>query len=142
MDVPAGKLGTELNSLVAKYSGAKTDPNTNIPLTIGVGGTYNNPTPKLVTTEQTEAAKTAAVNAAKEEGGKALQKAVKGTEAEKAVDKILGGINKKKDTTATATTDTTKAVTQPKTAEQEVKQKVEDEAKKKINSLLNRKKKN
>jgi hypothetical protein len=140
MDVPAGKLGTELNSLVAKYSGTKADPNTNIPVTIGVGGTYNNPTPKLVTTEQTEAAKTAAVNAAKEEGGKALQKAVKGTEAEKIVDKFLGG--KKKDTTATASTDTTKAATQPKTAEQEVKQKVEDEAKKKINNLLNRKKKN
>jgi hypothetical protein len=139
MDVPAGKLGTEFNSLVSKYSGTKQDPNTNIPLTIGLGGTYNDPSPKLVTTEQSEAVKTAATNAAKEEGTKAIQKAVKGTEAEKVVNKILGG-TKKSDTTATASTDTTKAA--PKPVQEEVKQKVEDEAKKKINSLLNRKRKN
>jgi hypothetical protein len=135
MDVPAGKLGSEFNSLLSKYSTTKTDPNAPIPVTIGLGGTYNNPTPKLIATEQKEQAKEAVTNAAKEEGGKALQKAVKGTEAEKIVGAILGG--KKKDSTS-APTDTTKA-TAPATTE-EVKQKVEDEAKKKIQNLLKRKK--
>jgi hypothetical protein len=140
MDVPAGKLGSEFNALVSRYSGTKSDPNTNVPLTIGVGGTYADPSTKLVMDEQKDMVKDAAVNAAKEEGTKAIQKAVKGTEAEKVLDKILGG--SKKDTTATGKTDTTKSSTTTKPVTEEVKQKVEDEAKKKINSLLNRKKKN
>lgn len=139
MDVPAGKLGSEFNSLLSKYSTTKTDPNAPIPVTIGLGGTYNNPTPKLLASaEQKEQVKEAVTNAAKEEGGKALQKAVKGTEAEKIVGAILGG-NKKKDSTS-ATTDTTKAKTTAPTPTEEVKQKVEDEAKKKIQNLLKRKK--
>ncbi|MFZ6010233.1 MAG: AsmA-like C-terminal region-containing protein [Bacteroidota bacterium] len=133
MDVPAGKLGTQFNSLVSKYSGSGNDPNKNIPLTIGLGGKYNSPTPKLVMDEQKEQVKEAAVTAAKEEGTKALQKAVKGTEAEKALNKLLGN---KQDSTKTG--DSTKATTT--TTEQEVKQKVEDEAKKKIQNLLKRKK--
>jgi hypothetical protein len=138
MDVPAGKLGAEFNSLLSKYSTTKTDPNAPIPVTIGLGGTYNDPSPKLIATEQKEQVKDAVTNAAKEEGGKALQKAVKGTEAEKIVGAILGG-GKKKDSTRTST-DTTTAKPAAKTATEEVKQKVEDEAKKKIQNLLKRKK--
>ena len=137
MDVPAGKLGAELNSLVSKYTGAKTDPNAKIPVTIGLGGTYNNPSPKLVASaEQKEQAKEVAKNVVKEEGARALEKAVKGTEAEKVLKGNLGG--DKKDSTKNA--DTTKATaTQPATTEA-VKQKVEDEAKKKIQNLLKKKK--
>jgi uncharacterized protein involved in outer membrane biogenesis len=131
MEVPAGKLGTEFNSLISKYSGTKADPNANIPLTIGLGGTVTDPQPRLVTDAQKEQAKDAAVNAAKEEGTKVLEKAVKGTEAEKVLKGILG--DKKKDS-ASATTDTTKATST------DVKEKVEDEAKKKIQNLLKRKK--
>lgn len=139
MDVPAGKLGTEFNSLVSRYSGNNADPNKNVPLTIGLGGDYANPVPKLVMDEQKEQVKEAAVNAAKEEGTKALQKAVKGTEAEKTLNKILGGKKPSGDSTGTSTADTakTQSAIPPK---EEVKQKVEDEAKKKINSLLKRKK--
>lgn len=113
MDVPAGKLGTQLNSFISSKTGAKTDPNGNIPVTIALGGTVTNPSPKLVTTEQKEQVKAAATAAAKEEGTKALEKAVKGTEAEKIVGSILG----KKDTTKTKS-DSTKTTTQEKQVEQ------------------------
>jgi hypothetical protein len=141
MDVPAGKLGSEFNSLLNKYSSTKTDPNAPVPVTIGLTGKYDSPSPKLVMDEaQQEQVKEAAVTAAKEEGTKALQKAVKGTEAEKTLNKILGGKEEKKDSTAsTPKADTTKAVTTPPTTE-EVQKKVEDEAKKKIQNLLKKKK--
>lgn len=122
MDVPAGKLGTQLNSFISSKTGAKTDPNGNIPVTIALGGTVTNPSPKLVTSEQKEQVKAAA----KEEGAKALEKAVKGTDAEKIVGSILG----KKDTTKT-NSDTTKTTTQEKQVEQ---------AKDMIKGLLKKKK--
>jgi hypothetical protein len=124
MDVPAGKLGTQFNSLVNQYTGGKNDPDSKIPLTIGIGQTYNDPSFKLVTQEQKEQVKEAVTNAAKEEGTKAIKEAVKGTEAEKVLDKVLG----KKDTTKT---DTTKAVTSEKQVE---------EAKDLIKGLLKKKK--
>lgn len=137
MDVPAGKLGAQFNSLLTKYTGSQTDPNKPIPLTIGLGGNFTDPKPKLVMDEQKEQAKEAATQAAKEEATKQIQKAVKGTEAEKALNTILGG---KKDTTKTGTTDTTKA-TQPVTVPTatEVKEKVNEEAKKKVLNLLKKK---
>jgi hypothetical protein len=124
MDVPAGKLGTQFNSLVSKYTGGKNDPNSNIPLTIGIGQTYNDPSFKLVGSEQKEQVKDAVTGAAKEEGTKAVKEAVKGTEAEKVLDKVLG----KKDT---AKTDTAKTVTSEKKVE---------EAKDLIKGLLKKKK--
>ncbi len=52
MNVPAGKLGSSVNSLVAKYTGGNSDGNTIIPLSIGVGGTYDDPKLKLNASEQ------------------------------------------------------------------------------------------
>lgn len=104
MDVPAGKLGTQFNNLISQYSGGKSDPNSNIPLSIGIGGAYNNPSFSLVSAEQKEQVKEAVTAAAKEEGTKAIQEAVKGTEAEKVVGKILGKSDSTKtDSTKTAT---------------------------------------
>jgi len=128
MNVPAGKLGSQFNSLVSQYSGAKTDPNAPIPLTIGVGGNFADPKPKLIADEQKQQVKEAATAAVKEEGTKAIQQAVKGTDAEKIVGSILG----KKDTTKTKT-DTTKTTTPSK------QQQVED-AKNAIKGLLKKKK--
>lgn len=130
MDVPAGKLGAQFNSFVSQYTGGKSDPNANIPLTIGLGGKVNNPAPKLLMDDQKKQAQTAITNAAKEEGAKALEKAVKGTEAENVVNSILGK-KTKKDSTAS---DTTKNAT----AIDETKKKLEDDAKKKIQNLLRR----
>lgn len=134
MDVPAGKLGTQFNALVSKYSGQKTDPNSTIPVTIALGGSYNDPRPTLQMEEQTAQAKEAVKEAAREEGTKAIEKAVKGTEAEKIVKDILG--TNKEDTAASADT----AKTQPATTEEAIKEKVEEEAKQKIQNLLKRKK--
>ncbi|MBT1685279.1 AsmA family protein [Dawidia soli] len=126
MDVPAGKLGSQFNSLLSKYSTTKSDPNAPIPVTIGVGGNYANPSTKLVMDEQKQQVKDAATAAVKEEGTKALQNAVKGTEAEKTINKLLG-----KDTAkTTAKGDTTKA-----TQEKQV-----EDAKNLIKGLLKKKK--
>jgi len=133
--VPANKLSSEFNSFVSKYSTTKTDPNAPVPLTIGLGGTFSSPSPKLMMDEQKAQVKEAVTNAAKEEGTKALEKAVKGTEAEKVLNNILG--KNKKDSTKTA--DSAKAVTPVPANKEEVKKKVEDEAKKKIQNLLKKK---
>jgi hypothetical protein len=135
MNVPAGKLGSEYNSLLSKYSIQKTDPNSPIPVTIALGGKYDDPHPTLLMDEQKEQVKDAVKEAAKQEGTKAIEKAVKGTEAEKIVKGILG----------TGKTDTTKktqdtATSKPANTQEAVKQKVEDEAKQKIQNLLKRKK--
>jgi hypothetical protein len=126
MDVPAGKLGTQFNSLLAQYGGGKSDPNANIPLTIGLGGNYANPSPKLVMDEQKQQVKEAVATAAKEEGTKAIQQAVKGTDAEKVVNSILG----KSDTTQTKK-DSVNTNTQQKNLE---------DAKNAIKGLLKKKK--
>jgi len=133
MDVPAGKLGTQYNAFIAQYTGGKNDPNATIPVTIGLGGKYNSPAPKLLMEGQKEQAKEAVTAAAKEEGQKALEKAVKGTEAEKIVGDILGK-NKKPDSTTVA--DTTKAAVP---ATENVQKQLEEDAKKKIQNLLKKK---
>ena len=130
MDVPAGKLGSQLNSFIASKTGAKTDPNGTIPVTIGLGGSVTNPAPKLLMDEQKEQVKDAVVATAKEEGAKAVQKAVEGTEAEKIVKDILG--TRKDSAAGTADTTTTKPA-------EDVQKKLEDEAKKKIQNLLKKK---
>jgi len=133
MDVPAGKLGAQYNAFISQYTGGKNDPNANIPVTIGLGGKYDSPAPKLLMQGQKEQAKEAATAAAKEEGEKALEKAVKGTDAEKIVGDILG---KGKKTDSTAVADTTKTATPT----EDVQKQLEDEAKKKIQNLLKKKK--
>ena len=132
MDVPAGKLGTQFNALVSKYSGQKADPNNTIPITIALGGKFDDPRPSLVMDEQSDQVKEAVKEAAKEEGTKAIEKAVEGTEAEKIVKGILG--------TRTDTAQSADTTAKPVTTEEAVKEKVEEEAKKKIQNLLKRKK--
>ncbi len=143
MDVPAGKLGTEFNALVSQYTGGKPAANSTIPLTIGLKGPYNDPSPTLVMEEQKAQVKEALTAAAKEEGAKALKEAVKGTDVEKTINKVLG-----KDAADTTAGDSAIPVTKEEVKQEveekkeEVKQKVEEEAKKKIQNLLRRKKDN
>jgi hypothetical protein len=136
MNVPANQLSSQFSSLVNKYSTTKSDPNAPVPVTIGVGGNYADPKTRLIMDEQKDQAKEAVTNAAKEEGTKAIQKAVKGTEAEKIIGNILG--TKKDSTATTAPADTTKATTA--TSAEDLKKQAEEEAKKKIQNLLKRKK--
>jgi hypothetical protein len=131
MNVPAGKLGAQYNALIAKYAGGKSDPNSEIPVTIGLGGKYDSPAPKLLMDDQKAQVKEAVTATVQEKGKEAIEKAVKGTEAEKVVKDILGG--KTQDSTKVA--DTTKT-----TVSEDAQKKVEDEAKKKIQNLLKKKK--
>ncbi|HYG03129.1 MAG TPA: AsmA-like C-terminal region-containing protein [Chryseosolibacter sp.] len=141
MNVPANQLSSQFNTLVSKYSSTKQDPNAPIPVTIGVGGNFTDPQTRLIMDEQKEMVKDAATNAIKEEGTKALEKAVKGTEAEKIIGGLLG--TKKKDSTTTTTsskTDTAKAATKTEAQKvEDLKKKAEEDAKKKIKSLLKKK---
>ena len=130
MNVPAGKLGSQAQEFINKNTGSK-NPTDEIPVTIALGNTYDDPKFSLVSAEQKEQVKEAVTNVAKEEGKKALQDVAKGTKAEELVGNLLGG--NKKDSTAS---DSSKAVTTTKPAE--VKEKVKEEAQKKIKDLLKR----
>lgn len=132
MNVPAGKAGAQLQNFINKNTGA-SNPTDVIPVTIALGNTYNDPQFRLIADEQKEQVKEAVKNVAKEEAGKALEKAVEGTKAEDLVKGILGG--DKKDTTTSSQPDSARAAGEP-----DVKQQLEDEAKKKIENLLRRKK--
>lgn len=133
MNVPAGKAGAQLQNFINKNT-ASNNPTDVIPVTIALGNTYNNPDFKLIADEQKEQVQEALTNVAKEEAGKALEKAVKGTEAEELVKGILGG--NKADSAADSKPDSAKATDEPA----DIKEQVEDEAKKKIQNLLKRKK--
>jgi hypothetical protein len=100
MDVPAGKLGSQFNSLVG---GTKSDPNAMVPLNIGLGGNFLNPTPKLLMDEQKQQVKNAATTAVKQEATKKADELVSG----------LLGKPKPKSDTAKAKTDSTKTTTKP-----------------------------
>ncbi len=105
MNVPAGKLGSQLQGFINQNTGA-TNPTTEIPVTIGLGGTVTDPKPQLIATEQKQQVKEAVVNVAEEKGKEVIKEAVKGTDAKEIVGNILGGNKQdttKKDTTKTAT---------------------------------------
>ncbi|MFZ2905258.1 MAG: AsmA-like C-terminal region-containing protein [Cyclobacteriaceae bacterium] len=118
MDVPAGKLGTQFNSFV---SGGKSDPNAIVPVTIGLGGSFLSPSPKLLMDEQKQQVKDAATAAVKEESKK---------QADKLIGNLLG-----KPKADTAKTDSTK------TTPENTTDKLKKEATDKIQNLLKKKKK-
>ncbi|GHM99946.1 hypothetical protein WSM22_14360 [Cytophagales bacterium WSM2-2] len=99
MNVPAGKLGSQFQSLIGSSS-----PTSEIPLNIGMGGTVLNPKLQLASQEQKEQVKAqvkeAVTNVAKDQAKDAVQQAVKGTPAQDVVNNLLGG---KKDSTKTKT---------------------------------------
>ncbi len=106
MNVPAGKLGAEYQAFVNQYAGTNNSTS-EIPVTIGLGGTYNNPKTTMMTQEQQKQATEAVTKAAEQKGKEEIQKAVKGTEVESTVNTLLGV---KPDSTKTA--DTTKTKTE------------------------------
>jgi hypothetical protein len=95
MDVPAGKLGTQFNSFISQYTGGKNDPNAMIPLNIGLGGTFLDPQPRLVMTDQQQQVQDAVTSAVKDEAEKKAAELVGG---------LLGG--SKTDSTQTDSTKT------------------------------------
>jgi hypothetical protein len=113
MNVPAGKIGTQLQGYANQITGG-TNVSKDIPVTIGVGGTYADPKTALVLTEQkqqvkdavkeevkqtTEAVKQEVKEAAQEKTQQAIQEAVKGTDPKEILNNVLRGDTTKKDST-------------------------------------------
>ncbi|MCK6617303.1 MAG: hypothetical protein L6Q51_06640 [Cyclobacteriaceae bacterium] len=121
MDVPAGKLGTQFNSFVSQYTGGKTDPNAMIPLNIGLGGSFLNPQPKLLMTEQKQQVQQAVTTAVTQEAEK------------KANELVSGLLNKNQPKADTAKKD---SIAKP----EDPKKKAVDEGVKAIQNLLKKKK--
>ncbi len=132
MMVPAGQLGAQFNSFVNQYTGT-TNSTTDIPLTIGVGGTYKDPKTTLIAQEQKqqakEAVKEAVTQKAEEKSQEAIKQAIEGTNPKDIVNNILKP--KKDSTQTTAPQDTVKTNTQ-----QEAQKLLQN----KLNGLLKKKK--
>lgn len=131
MNVPAGKLGGQLQGFLNQYTGS-SNSTSEIPVTIGVGGTYNDPKTKLVMQEQKQQVKEAITNVVQEKGKEAVQEAIKGTDPKDIVNNLLKG--NKPDSTQQAQTQQPKDSTKAIPAEQLLQNK--------LNSLLKKKKNN
>ncbi len=133
MLVPSGQLGAQFSSLVNQYAGTNNST-TEIPLTIGVGGTYSNPKTTLMAQEQKQQAKEAVKEAitqkAEETSKEVVQQAIEGTNPKDIVNGIL---KPKKDSTQSPTQDTTKT---------SVQQDAQKLLQNKLNGLLKKKKNN
>lgn len=121
MEVPAGKLGAQFNNFISQYTGGKTDPNTPIPLNIALGGTFNNPQPKLVMTEQ------------KQQVQQAVTEAVRQEAKERAGELVSGLLGRNQPLSDSVQKD---SVAKP----EDLKKKAVDEGVKTIQNLLKRKK--
>ena len=113
MNVPAGQLGAQLQGLLNHQTGSTTVAK-DIPITIGVGGTYKDPKPTLILTdqkqavkeevkEQTEEIKKEVTEQAQQKAQEAVEEAAKGTDPKDIVDKILKPDTTKTDSTNNAT---------------------------------------
>lgn len=135
MNVPAGMLGSQLQGFINQNTGAKNSTS-EIPVTIAVGGTYNDPKTSLVTQEQKEQVKEAVTNVAEEKGQQAIEGALKGDKPEAIIGNILGT---KKDTSKVKKDSTQIKADSTKT---DLKQETEKVLQDKLQNLLKKKKKN
>lgn len=141
MNVPAGKLGSQFNGLVSQYSGTSqtTNPNSMVPLKIGLGGTMAKPEPKLIMDEQKKQVTNAVKNAAEEKAKDEASNLAKGTKAEDVVNDLIGS---KKDSTAKSGSPTTSNPTPAQDANKQLQQQKQEATQKaadKINNLLKHK---
>jgi len=137
MMVPAGQLGAQFNGFVNQYAGTNNSTS-EIPVTIGVGGTYKDPKTALIASEQKqqakEAVKEAATQKAEATSKEVIKQATEGTAPKDIVNNIL---KPKKDSTQTTT---------PATPQDSAKVNAQQETQKvlqnKLNGLLKKKKNN
>jgi len=128
MNVPAGKLGSQFQSLVNQYTGSNNSTS-EIPLQIGLGGSFTDPKVTLLAQEQKEQVKEAITTAAQEKGKQAVQDLLAGEKPKDALNNLL---NPKKDSTAKpASADSTKT---------DVKQEAQKALENKLQNLLKKKK--
>jgi len=88
MNVPAGKLGSQFQSLVNQYTGSNNSTS-EIPLQIGLGGSFTDPKVTLLAQEQKEQVKEAITTAAQEKGKQAVQDLLAGEKPKDALNKNL-----------------------------------------------------
>lgn len=103
MNVPAGKLGSQLQGFINQNTGANNSTS-EIPITIGLGGTFTDPKPQLVSAEQKQQVKEALTNVAEEKSKEVVQQLTEGKDAKQIVNDLLGGNKQdstKKDTAKT-----------------------------------------
>lgn len=129
MNVPAGKLGGQLQGFVNQYTGSNNSTS-EIPVTIGVGGSYNDPKTRLVMQEQKQQVKEAVTTVVQEKTKEAVSEALKGTDPKDIVNNLLKGNKPDSAQQTQAAKDTTKAAP------------VEQLLQNKLNSLLKKKKNN
>jgi hypothetical protein len=99
MMVPAGQLGAQFNNFINPNGNA----NSEVPVSIALGGTMTSPKYALNMQEQKQQAKEAVKNVAQEKATEAVQNLVKDSPAKDVISNILGGGTKadstKKDST-------------------------------------------
>jgi len=133
MNVPAGKLGSQLQGFINENTGAKNSTS-EIPISIALGGSYKDPKATLLTQDQTEQVKEALTNVAEEKGQQAIEGALKGDKPED----IIGGLfGSKKDTTKIKG-DTTQL--KQDTTKTDLKQETQKVLQDKLQNLLKKKK--
>jgi hypothetical protein len=132
MNIPAGKLGSQLQGFINKNTGSNNSTS-EIPVTIALGGNYNDPKTSLLMEEQKQQV-TEAVTAVAEEKGKQVVQGI--LEGEKPKDVLNNILKPKSDTSKVATgapADTTKT---------DVKQEAQKALENKLQNLLKKKKNN
>jgi len=129
MNVPAGKLGSQFQGLVNQYTGGNNSTS-DIPLNIGLGGSFTDPKVTLLAQEQKEQVKQAVTTAAQEKGKEAVQDLLNGGKPKDALNNLL---NPKKDSAAAQSTskDSTKT---------DLKQDAQKALENKLQNLLKKKK--
>jgi len=127
MNVPAGKLGSQFQGLVNQYTGSNNSTS-EIPLNIGLGGSFTDPKVTLLAQEQKEQVKEAVTTAVQEKSKQAVQDLLAGEKPKDALNNLL---NPKKDTTTKATADSTKT---------NLKQDAQKALENKLQNLLKKKK--
>lgn len=133
MNVPAGKLGSQLQGFLNQNTGANK-PTSEIPVTIALGGTYKDPKTTLLMQEQKEQVKEAVTAVAEEKSKQAIQETLKGDNPKDIVGKLLGT---KKDT-AKVNNDST--VIKKDTTKTDLKQETQKVLENKLQNLLKKKK--
>ncbi len=129
MKVPAGKMGSQAQSLLNQYTGTNNSTS-EIEIPLGLGGTYDNPTFKLMMQEQKQQVKDAVTNVAEEKGKQAVQDVLSGGSSKDVLNNILK-VPQPTDTAKGAAQDTTKKAPP-----------IEQQLQNKLNSLLKKKKNN
>jgi len=132
MNVPAGKLGSQLQGFINKNTGAN-NPTSEIPVTIALRGNYKDPKTTLLMDEQKQQVTDAVTALAEEKGKQAAQDILEGGKPKDVLNNIL---KPKKDST----------ITTPETPKDSTKSDVKQDAQKvledKLQNLLKKKKKN